>query len=272
MIPTIRVDKDIQSVAKSLEKKVGLAPLFYQNAPVVLDFEGTEGSLGADQIVNLFEEIHRLSLIPVGITFSSDSVVQDIAKQYRIPFINSLRQTGTATKVPASQNPTVRYGNRETTDGNAKLSNATPAHTPPRSPIPTLSPSFPLPSTTSTTVPNDLLNEDGPPPLIIKSSLRSGQQIYARNGADLIIMGSVHSGAEALADGNIHVYGSLKGRALAGVSGNNEAKIFSGRFQAELISIADTYCACEEQPAGTDPNKPSVVWLENGNLKFSAIE
>lgn len=85
-------------------------------------------------------------------------------------------------------------------------------------------------------------------------------------------MGSVHSGAEALADGNIHIYGSLKGRALAGVSGNLDAKIFSGRFHAELISIADTYCACEEQPPGTDPNKPSVVWLDNGNLKFSAID
>lgn len=94
MIPTIRVDKDVQAVARSLEKKVGLAPLFYQNAPVVLDFEGTEGALGPDQIVTLFEEIQRLSLIPVGITYSNDHVVQNIAKQYRIPFINSnSRQT-----------------------------------------------------------------------------------------------------------------------------------------------------------------------------------
>lgn len=94
MIPTVRVDKEIQNVAKNLEKKVGLAPLFYQNAPVVLDFEGTEGmwktqrkqelamlnallgTLGADNIVKLFEEIQKLNLIPVGITYSNDAVVQ----------------------------------------------------------------------------------------------------------------------------------------------------------------------------------------------------
>ena len=73
-------------------------------------------------------------------------------------------------------------------------------------------------------------------PHIINKTVRSGQQIYAE-GSDLVIMGSVSGGAEVLADGNIHIYGSLRGRALAGVSGNKEARIFCANNEAELVSI-----------------------------------
>lgn len=72
---------------------------------------------------------------------------------------------------------------------------------------------------------------------IIDSPVRSGQRIYAQNG-DLIIIGSVSSSAELLADGNIHVYGVLRGRALAGVNGNRNARIFCQQLAAEIISIA----------------------------------
>ena len=71
---------------------------------------------------------------------------------------------------------------------------------------------------------------------IISRPVRSGQQIYAE-GCDLIILGSVSGGAEVLADGNIHIYGSLRGRALAGVKGNNAARIFCTHNEAELVSI-----------------------------------
>lgn len=332
-------------MTKSLEKKIALAPLFYQNAPVVLDFDGTEGTLGMSSIKTLLEDFQRLTLIPVGITYSSDPVVQELAHNYKIPFINSTRQSGRALKqdeyatqsaLPPSthahshsqfshqpekiqirtftnspHSPTHsstqiqmdaslhhnaeasavgRSGNTSFSTPNVPPSSSTNVHSPlppTYTPPPTTSsPNFASPITNATTpsssfpvsgsspistspLPSIKINEEA---LVIKSSLRSGQQVYARNGQDLVILGSVHSGAEALADGNIHIYGSLKGRALAGVSGNAEAKIFSGRFHAELISIADTYCSCEDPPPGTDPNKPSVVWLENGNLKFSAID
>lgn len=71
---------------------------------------------------------------------------------------------------------------------------------------------------------------------VINKTVRSGQQIYAE-GSDLIIMGSVSGGAEVLADGNIHIYGSLRGRALAGVKGDNSAHIFCTKNEAELVSI-----------------------------------
>ncbi|MGC2523410.1 MAG: septum site-determining protein MinC, partial [Stellaceae bacterium] len=72
-------------------------------------------------------------------------------------------------------------------------------------------------------------------------------QIYAR-GADLVVTAAVSPGAELMADGNIHVYGVLRGRALAGASGDAEARIFCSRFEAELVSIAGRYLVSEQMP------------------------
>ncbi|MEF8734237.1 MAG: septum site-determining protein MinC [Candidatus Accumulibacter meliphilus] len=76
--------------------------------------------------------------------------------------------------------------------------------------------------------------------LFLTRPLRSGQQIYARGG-DLIVLAAVNSGAEVIADGHIHIYAPLHGRALAGASGDTEARIFSTRFDAQLVSIAGLY-------------------------------
>lgn len=83
------------------------------------------------------------------------------------------------------------------------------------------------------------------PGRIVRHPVRSGQQIYARGG-DLIVLSSVSPGAELLADGNIHVYGALRGRALAGVQGNTEARIFCQSLNAELIAIAGHYQVSEQ--------------------------
>lgn len=80
---------------------------------------------------------------------------------------------------------------------------------------------------------------------LITQPIRSGQQIYAPGG-DLIVIASVSAGAEILADGNIHVYGPLRGRALAGVKGDTEARIFCQSLEAELISIAGHYKVNED--------------------------
>ncbi|MBN8516383.1 MAG: septum site-determining protein MinC [Candidatus Accumulibacter sp.] len=79
-----------------------------------------------------------------------------------------------------------------------------------------------------------------PPTLFIDRPLRSGQQIYARGG-DLVILAAVNAGAEVIADGHIHIYAPLHGRALAGASGAAGARIFCTRFDAELVSVAGLY-------------------------------
>lgn len=83
--------------------------------------------------------------------------------------------------------------------------------------------------------------------LLVTQPVRSGTQIYARGG-DLIVAAAVSPGAEIMADGNIHVYGALRGRALAGAAGDSEARIFCSRFEAELVSIAGRYLVSEQLP------------------------
>jgi len=89
---------------------------------------------------------------------------------------------------------------------------------------------------------------------VITTPVRSGQQIYARD-SDLVVLAPVSAGAEVMADGHIHVYGPLRGRAMAGVNGNTEARIFCQCMEAELVSIAgyfktseDLHSECWQQP------------------------
>jgi septum site-determining protein MinC len=82
---------------------------------------------------------------------------------------------------------------------------------------------------------------------LVTQPVRSGTQIYAR-GADLVVTAPVSPGAEIMADGNIHVYGVLRGRALAGASGDAEARIFCSRLEAELVSIAGHYLVSDQLP------------------------
>jgi septum site-determining protein MinC len=83
---------------------------------------------------------------------------------------------------------------------------------------------------------------------LVTEPVRSGTQIYAR-GTDLVVTAAVSPGAELVADGNIHVYGALRGRALAGASGDAGARIFCARLEAELVSIAGRYLVSEQLPA-----------------------
>ncbi|MES2204694.1 MAG: septum site-determining protein MinC [Pseudomonadota bacterium] len=106
---------------------------------------------------------------------------------------------------------------------------------------------------------------------IIDQPVRSGKQIYAK-GCDLIITSTVSHGAEVLADGNIHIYGTLNGRALAGVQGDMNAKIFCKNLDAELIAIAGNYLVNEQIP---DEHKNSSqfleIFLEGNKLQFKSI-
>lgn len=104
---------------------------------------------------------------------------------------------------------------------------------------------------------------------LITQPVRSGQQIYARN-SDLIILAPVSRGAELLADGNIHVYGPLRGRALAGVTGNQEARIFCQNLDAELVSIAGHYWVSEDLQKNS--LKDNVhIYLENERLHVGTL-
>ena len=104
---------------------------------------------------------------------------------------------------------------------------------------------------------------------LVNKPIRSGQRVYA-GGRDLIVLASVSSGAEVIADGNIHVYGALRGRALAGVRGNQEARIFCLKHQAELVAIAGQYRVSEQLEA-SHADAPTQVYLAEKKLLIERI-
>ena len=105
----------------------------------------------------------------------------------------------------------------------------------------------------------------GPGTVVVDKPLRSGQQVYAR-GADLVVMAVVSFGAEVIADGNIHVYAPLRGRAIAGARGNTEARIFSTCLEPQLVSIAGIYRTTETALPDNVAGKPAQVRLEGEKL------
>lgn len=113
----------------------------------------------------------------------------------------------------------------------------------------------------------------GPLTMVIDKPLRSGQKVYARGG-DLVVLAMVNQGAEVVADGNIHVYAPLRGKAMAGASGNVNARIFSLCLEPELISIAGIYRTSENPLAAEVQGKPAQVRLSNDGqdkLLFEAL-
>jgi len=109
-----------------------------------------------------------------------------------------------------------------------------------------------------------------PPTMVIDRPLRSGQQIYAPG--DLVVLGLVSNGAEVIAAGNIHIYAPLRGRALAGVHGNHEARIFCTCLEPELISIAGIYRTTENPLAPELLGKPVQISLDQEKLIFEPLK
>ena len=121
--------------------------------------------------------------------------------------------------------------------------------------------------------------EPAPPPAPVAAAqpgrmqlntVRSGQQLYAEN-RDLSVLATVGAGAEVIADGSIHIYGTLRGRALAGAQGNTEARIFCRDFHAELVAIAGHYKVLDDIPDNLR-GKAVQVWLEHDQIMIAALE
>jgi septum site-determining protein MinC len=107
------------------------------------------------------------------------------------------------------------------------------------------------------------------PSLVVDAPIRSGQSVSFMEG-DVTVLGSVGSGAEIIAGGSIHVYGALRGRAMAGASGNPLARIFCNKIEAELLAIDGFYMTAEEIEAALR-SRPAQAWLEGDVLKITAL-
>ena len=106
--------------------------------------------------------------------------------------------------------------------------------------------------------------------LVIDKPLRSGQQVYAK-GRDLVVLSMVNPGAEVIADGHIHVYAPLRGKAIAGARGDAQARIFSLCLEAELVSIAGVYRSMETELPATVRGKPAQIRLVDNKLVMDPL-
>src|SRR6202521_4390338 len=108
-----------------------------------------------------------------------------------------------------------------------------------------------------------------PTSLLLESPVRSGQSVVFTEG-DVTVLGSVGSGAEIVAGGSIHVYGTLRGRAMAGVNGNPTARIFCQKIEADLLAI-DGYYQTVEDIETTLRNRPAQAWLDGNTMKITPL-
>lgn len=104
---------------------------------------------------------------------------------------------------------------------------------------------------------------------IVTEPVRSGQQIYAED-SDLIVLAAVSPGAEVIADGCVHVYGPLRGRAIAGARGDQSARVFARRFEAELVAVAGIYTVAE-QIKGSPRGEAAQALLRDGKLSIEPL-
>ena len=222
---------DLGALRMELTRRFEATPEFFANDTVAIDVR----RLAAEERISISELAALLDSVrmrPIGVVASGD---QAWASEGALPVLEARDRRG-------APKPSVDAGveNSEA----AAVIEAAVAQTP--------APGAPVPKTT-----------------IIDRPLRSGQQVYAKG--DLVVLGLVSYGAEVIAEGNIHIYAPLRGRALAGVHGNLDARIFCTCLEAELISIAGIY-RTTETPLGPDVlGKPVQIWLDEEKLMIEPL-
>jgi septum site-determining protein MinC len=238
-LPIIRLlEADIEAVAAELGARVEQAPEFFRNTPVVIDLSAFPRGGGEVEFPLLVGLLRGYGMIPFGV-----------------------RGGNKAQNAAAEAMELAILGETETRPTRADRNAAPEDQAPPA----------PRPSEQS------LSEEPAAPPragagasfTLVTRPVRSGQRVYAAGG-DLSIIAAVSSGAELMADGNIHVYGPLRGRALAGMKGNTDARIFCQDLQAELVSVAGHYRVSENIPSELR-GVPVQIYLDQKILRIEKL-
>jgi septum site-determining protein MinC len=224
---------DCSAIAAALDARLGNMPGFFSGEPVVIDCSELPADARPD-LPAIRDALGRHALTAVAVQAACDEAADEA------------RALGMAVLAAES------------------APRAVPAPTPesaPETPAPA-----PAPEPVVASAPEAVVTQAQRRTEIIDKPLRSGQRIYAR-GCDLVVLAMVSAGAEVIADGNIHVYAPLRGRALAGASGDTQARIFTTCFEAELVSIAGVYRTFEHTASGELLRRPAHVRLEDHSDK-----
>ncbi len=229
---------------QSLNQRMAEAGGFFAGEAVVIDATAVDAVIDWDALLEAFSA-HQLPVI--GVVAQGDVLNHALEKGLAgVELSNSTSRTTTAPQAAGEVSEPVV--------------SATPI------PSANVSAAEPLNPTESAPSPDAM----SAPTLTIKGPLRSGQRVYARQ-ADLIVMGVVSQGAEIIADGNIHVYGPLRGKAMAGARGDNQARIFTTSLDAELVAVAGIYRVIDAPLPATLHRKPSMIYLEEQALRLDPL-
>ncbi len=279
---------DIDAIDKGLADKVKQAPGFFSNTPVVIDVTRIEDqpNFDAQAVIDKARE-HRLMPVLLNVSDREASLERDLSlpaietSSRNVPMPTGEKQSSNKKRAASKdEQPSLLHKPTATRLKEKSLAIEGVDDDEPHEHDDT-SGEDALDQTGSNTVSStkktpDTHGDTGSfadyrtaPPKLITRPVRSGQQLYAKD-ADLIIMAHVGPGAEIVADNNIHVYGPLRGRALCGVTGNSNSRIFCQSLEAELVSVAGNYKVLEEIPEELF-GKPAQIWFEDGRLNIDPL-
>ena len=227
---------DPSRVAGELAAKVAEAPQLFARAGVCVDLSALPASIGDSDVRALLDAVRDAGMMPVGLAYGTDET-SAVAERLGLPVLAKFRAAFDRgpDSVGGAEAPTAqRPSEAKSVGASAPPTGITPA----------------LARTTGA--------------LIHTQPVRSGQQVHAR-GRDLVVVAAVGAGAEVIADGSLHVYGPLRGRALAGAQGDPGARIFCTEFAAELVAIAGVFKVFESVPEALR-GKPAQIRLDDDRI------
>ncbi|OZI24561.1 septum site-determining protein MinC [Bordetella genomosp. 7] len=249
---------DLSLLTAALDRRMADAGSFFENEPVVIDASRVDSPIDWPA---LLQALRRHNLPPIGVVAQGANLqaaqeaglaAVELSTPRPAPAVETAAPSDIATPVPAVPAAALETA---TAPGADPASGAAAAPAAPAQPAPEESP---LPASAPASA------------LVITKPLRSGQRVYARH-TDLVVIGMVSQGAEVIADGNVHVYGPLRGKAMAGARGDTSARIFTTQLDAELLAVAGVYRVVEAKLDRSLHNQPALVYLDGETLHIEAL-
>lgn len=229
------LDHRPEAVVPALGDQFRRAPGFLRFAPIVIGLDDIQASAGEVDFAGLAQGLRAIEIVPVGTTGGTPEM-RSAAMGAGLPPLKPAG--GKESDLPVAEAPA------------SAVAAPAPAAPPPPAPEPQ---------------PTGL----GKPSVIVDQPVRAGQRIWAQ-GTDLIVIGTVNPGAEVIADGNIHVYGRLLGRAIAGGQSEMQARVFATHFDPELVSIAGYY-AVRDGLGNAPIGKAVMARLVGEQMRFDPL-
>ncbi|WP_238892073.1 septum site-determining protein MinC [Achromobacter insuavis] len=280
---------DPERLNTALAKRMADAGSFFENEPVVIDASRVEEAIDWAALV---AALRGHNLPPIGVVAEGANLAAARAAGLTpvelstpaarpAPVVDTAPPNDVATPVPSVPAAAVEIAPAPTPTADAPAAEAPvdnaadkapgkPADTTAAKPATEPLPERAAASTTSAASPTPAAPQSSSA-LVITRPLRSGQRVYARH-TDLVVIGMVSQGAEVIADGNVHVYGPLRGKAMAGARGDTSARIFTTHLDAELLAVAGVYRVVEDKLDRSLHNQPALVRLDGDTLRIEALK